>query len=120
MVCGDDLDTYVNLIKKDSKNITNNVVSGFVVQFKYNENYIFVKIANLCEKTSKDHGISCSYSIEKAIAKETFRYAIVNTLTGKVDDFLTEQAFNEKIKDIDFSSDWIKTKPIPEGATFGE
>ena len=39
--------------------------------------------------------------------------------TGKIDEVLTEQSFNEKIKDIDFSSEWIKTKTTPKGATFG-
>ncbi len=107
----------ISLVRKEDNSFSK-VAGDYIAEFKCNDKYIFLKIANLCENSSPNRGITCESSIEEAIKKETFRYAIVNIMTDEVDDFLKKDEFMEKTKDIDFPSEWIKTKPMPEGATF--
>lgn len=87
----------ISLVRK-KENSFSKVVGGYIAEFKYNDKYIFLKIANLCENSSPNRGITCESSIEEAIKKETFRYAIVNIMNDNIDNFLKEDEFMKKRK----------------------
>lgn len=95
--------------KKDGKNSLSNIISeNYILEFNYNERYVCLK----CVEVTQD------FSTE--IDESNPNFYIIDTMEDAVYGAYTNADFEGKVKDMNllFNSNWIKTKPIPDGATF--
>jgi len=92
--------------KKETEHSIRHVVEEYVLQFCYDEQYIFLECVEISEDSMEE--IDSSNPI----------YYIINNINDEVNGPFSETEFGEKQKSLqtDKVSTWIKTKPKPEGA----